>query len=506
MADNRMLLFKTLETYTPYGIFDAFLSEALKPVLVVEEQVPKHLKTNDCHVVELDTCTLPALNERPSVGIPDETIMAFQSLLGSKLGQQEFRRKHPNLTAITLDFRIANRFYTFETVVVFYVLCKGIIPFGSSALPKRVGRFSTDVREGFYRPGGGKMRLRGYQATVRPGCSIGVEGGSAGTMGCFVEATSASTGLPNGILYLTNDHVVNTRNKNNPVHQPSYIDYVGYFSQKLAELEGHKHTDPDNAEIYDIEKEATKSMLDIASKKDTMFGYKLKGHRGKVSYSADGREYGIDAAIVHVESTQRSINPDRLCADTRGTLPSDFKLTGLHLHSTRMADEQIVYKVGRSSGLTQGRLSGVPMAVKSNNGFTIFESQKDVLDRVFKDQLLHGKNILPPVWLDNQICVTPIAAKNASFMVEGDSGGDQAKQITQLDALHLENKRLRDDLAETNKELAALKQSEGAVGTLKGRLAKYEAKLDEMVAEKVLQKELEMKQDQEEKMRIYKDA
>ncbi|KAJ3057816.1 hypothetical protein HK102_010856, partial [Quaeritorhiza haematococci] len=340
----------------------------------------------------------------------------FQTLLRTTLGQ-EFRRKHPNLTAISLDFRIANRFYTPKIVVVFYVLCKGIIPFGSSAIPKRVGRFSTDVRDGFYQPGGGEKRWRGYQATVRPGCSIGVERGSAGTLGCFVEATSASAGLPNGTLYLTNEHVVNIGRKNNAVYQPSYIDHVGYFLQKLAELEGLQHTDPDNAEIYDIEKAATNRMLVIAGKKDTTFGSKLRGHRGKVTYSTDGREYGIDAAIVHVESTQRSIKPDQLCADT------DFKLTGLHPHSTRMFEERTVYKVGRSSGLTQGRLSGVPMAVKSNNGFTIFEYQRDdVMGRVFKDQLLFkDKTILPPVWLDNQICVTPIAAENAAFMVEGDS-------------------------------------------------------------------------------------
>ena len=42
--------------------------------------------------------------------------------------------------------------------------------------------------------------------------------------------------------------------------------------------------------------------------------------------------------------------------------------------------------------------------------------------------------------------------------------------------------------------------------TLKQRLAKYEAKLDEMVAEKVTAKERDMKDIMEEKVKIYKDT
>ncbi|KAJ3415731.1 hypothetical protein HDV05_004195, partial [Chytridiales sp. JEL 0842] len=83
---------------------------------------------------------------------------------------------------------------------------------------------------------------------------------------------------------------------------------------------------------------------------------------------------------------------------------------------------------------------------------------------------------------------------------------DQLKVSADLAASELENKKLKEELQEIEKEAAELRSSEGSVATLKQRLTKYEAKLDEMVNEKVLAKENEMRQAMDEKIRIYKET
>ncbi|KAJ3192666.1 hypothetical protein HK101_006149 [Irineochytrium annulatum] len=83
---------------------------------------------------------------------------------------------------------------------------------------------------------------------------------------------------------------------------------------------------------------------------------------------------------------------------------------------------------------------------------------------------------------------------------------DQSKQSVEISALQQENKRLKENISEVERELALVKASESSVTLLKTRLAKYEAKLEEMVTERVLSKEVELKQIMDEKIRIYKET
>ncbi|KAJ3105442.1 hypothetical protein HDU97_008058 [Phlyctochytrium planicorne] len=83
---------------------------------------------------------------------------------------------------------------------------------------------------------------------------------------------------------------------------------------------------------------------------------------------------------------------------------------------------------------------------------------------------------------------------------------EQSKQQTQLTTLQHENKRIKEELSEAERELATIRNSEGSVALLKTRLSKYEAKLEEMVAERVSAKEVEIKQMMDEKIRVYKET
>ncbi|KAJ3155194.1 hypothetical protein HDU89_007385 [Geranomyces variabilis] len=83
---------------------------------------------------------------------------------------------------------------------------------------------------------------------------------------------------------------------------------------------------------------------------------------------------------------------------------------------------------------------------------------------------------------------------------------EQTKQLSQLSAVQSENAQLHAELAQAKEMLASARKEEGSVVTLKARLTKYEAMLEEMVTEKVAQKEIEMKQAMDEKIRIYKET
>ncbi|OAJ41659.1 hypothetical protein BDEG_25225 [Batrachochytrium dendrobatidis JEL423] len=83
---------------------------------------------------------------------------------------------------------------------------------------------------------------------------------------------------------------------------------------------------------------------------------------------------------------------------------------------------------------------------------------------------------------------------------------EQAKQLDQVTSLQTENRRLKEELAASSTQITASKSLDTTISSLKQRLSKYEAMLDEMVAEKVAQKESEMKQIMDEKIRIYKET
>ncbi|KAI9336837.1 CASP C terminal-domain-containing protein [Zopfochytrium polystomum] len=86
------------------------------------------------------------------------------------------------------------------------------------------------------------------------------------------------------------------------------------------------------------------------------------------------------------------------------------------------------------------------------------------------------------------------------------SVANHAKMASEVVSLQVENQRLKEDLQEMEKELVGLRGSDGSMQALKARLSKYEQMLDDMVNEKVLAKEVEMKQLMDEKIRIYKES
>ncbi|KAI9001957.1 CASP C terminal-domain-containing protein [Gaertneriomyces semiglobifer] len=88
----------------------------------------------------------------------------------------------------------------------------------------------------------------------------------------------------------------------------------------------------------------------------------------------------------------------------------------------------------------------------------------------------------------------------------GDVIIESFKELGTVADLKDENKKLKEDLARSQEQLAAHQKDGESKATLQARLTKYEAMLDEMVVEKVSQKETELKQVMDEKIRIYKET
>ncbi|KAJ3081122.1 hypothetical protein HK102_002571 [Quaeritorhiza haematococci] len=175
------------------------------------------------------------------------------------------------------------------------------------------------------------------------------------------------------------------------VQQPAHCDHVGYFSDLLNVLED-EHTSITDKEEQDLNIRKIQNMKDelaIAKKTKTHFGIYKGGCRENVLYSKDGLFYGIDAAVIRLESTYHSVEPAQLGGDTSNTsLTPDFQLKGLHAKSA--GETVIKEEIGRSTGVTKGRFAPVPIcSIKSNNGFTIYQHQKNnIMCRILKDEVL----------------------------------------------------------------------------------------------------------------------
>ncbi|CAB4443861.1 unnamed protein product [Rhizophagus irregularis] len=154
-----------------------------------------------------------------------------------------------------------------------------------------------------------------------------------------------------------------------------------------------------------------KKKFESAQQKDTRFALIEKGVRG--NYEFGQYKYGVDAAIVLVLTDKRELNPSKLAIRNSSfnicNIPN-IRLSGLKENIEDSASRRI-FKVGRTTGLTEGVIKEIPVSVNTGN---MMRRQVGI----FHDVLMEGdKN--KDIWLDRQILVK---AKKGTFMNKGDSG------------------------------------------------------------------------------------
>ncbi|RIA97410.1 hypothetical protein C1645_871377 [Glomus cerebriforme] len=353
----------------------------------------------------------------------------FDNLLDSTLGIK-FSMKHRNLNVISLGWKISKGFYTDTPVIVFYVVRKGVIPTSSEIFPRKICEIETDVREGFYNPCGIQDALycQEYKASVSPGCSIGITtcNSRVGTLGVFVKDKNKSN---DDIYLLSNDHVLRLKyddETKSSIRQPAYNDYEGATKEKIEGeknlLEKAQYIDKNKEEIeYRSENiEELKKKLK-QNKKKTELGMFIKGKRG--NYNINNKSYGVDAAIALVNNPDRKryiYSKDFAIPDTifKNQSSEPIKISGIKDVSL-IVDSELVFKVGRTTGLTKGHIDDSLTTIFDGN-FRIYEQQSSIFGEVFIEKVeIEEKFLFPHIRLDRQILVK---REQGIFMEEGDSG------------------------------------------------------------------------------------
>lgn len=360
----------------------------------------------------------------------------FDSILDDHIGIS-FRSKYCNLIAISLDWKIVDREYKNKPAIVFYVIRKGIIPIGDDLLPETINGIDTDVREGFYEPTGfvDSKSCRKYSAGVSSGCSIGICNFRAGTLGAFVKNSSGH------ICLLSNQHILcsnDNRKIEYIVKQPAYIDHVGAIKEEIAEekknLDRAIYVDKNMEEANDKsdEIEALEVKLEIAKKKDTKFARYIEGKRD--NFIVDRSSYGVDAAIASLElidnNRKRYIRPKEFVIPNSAfeefSLTVPFQLSGIIKDINAFDTSKSIFKVGRTTGLTKGRIPDlIGISFNSMEDLCIYKHQLLILGGVQMEEVNDSesktsKTIFRPIWLNRQIVV--LQKGSGSFMDKGDSG------------------------------------------------------------------------------------
>jgi len=164
--------------------------------------------------------------------------------------------------------------------------------------------------------------------------------------------------------------------------------------------------------------------LEKQNRKKTELGIFIKGKRG--NYKINKKSYGVDAAIALVNNPDKKryiYSKDFAIPDTifKNRSLEPIKISGIKDVSLIIASE-LVFKVGRTTGLTKGRIDDSDSLTSIFDGnFRIYKQQSPILGEVLMEKIeLEGKNIFPSIRLDRQILVRH--ANDETFMKNGDSG------------------------------------------------------------------------------------
>jgi len=143
---------------------------------------------------------------------------------------------HRNVTAMQPSFKVTNSVQTEQACIAVYVLGKGQIPLGESAIPSTIGSYSVDIVNGFF------VRTKDPYPTrdahkqddaLRFGTSIGINGKqSSGTLGAIVKDVNSGT-----LYALSCDHVMKDAVESEIIH-PGLDAYLNYLHHNLNEYKG----------------------------------------------------------------------------------------------------------------------------------------------------------------------------------------------------------------------------------------------------------------------------
>jgi hypothetical protein len=302
--------------------------------------------------------SLPTLKK-----IPKKLRKAFDEALDNELGQS-FREMHYNLVGMSTGYKRKQTQGKLTEIpaIVLYVRQKGILRRGCDKFPDEIRGYPVDVVEACVATpyGDGVIDCQAYQKDVELGSSIGIteSQGTSGTLSAVVRDKNSKR-----IGILSCEHVCKFGESSNGmgviIHQPSHKD----LDNLIRSFVGMARKDPAFKEIS----------ADVINKinnnrQNSALACYERGMRRNFFSKIHKKNFGIDAAFCIFKNSNRTLCPNKFtifqeCFE-KANIPGNTRLNGFYTYEEfNNVDEFDVFKVGRATGLTLGKLLPIDAAI-----------------------------------------------------------------------------------------------------------------------------------------------
>ncbi|CAG8498601.1 5919_t:CDS:2 [Ambispora leptoticha] len=347
--------------------------------------------------------------------VPRDLQKAFDEALNNELGPP-FREAHYNLVGMSTGYKRTKGKFTEKPAIILYVRQKGILRRGCSLFPDKICGYPVDVVEACVATpyGYSASVCQTYQKNVKLGSSIGViePQRTCGTLGAVVhDKDSKQIGI------LSCEHICRFSELSGgtgvTVYQPSHKD-LDELKQSFDEMANEN-------EAYKKICENMHSQID-KDKQDSALACYERGMRSNFFSKAHQKNFGIDVAFF-IANKNRTLCPNKFSVPPKCfksvKLPENTCLNGFYTYEELDdIDEMEVFKVGKSTGLSRGKLVPISTAISiglTNESIKFANEQgeippysnikdKECFIGYMKAQLFQNyQKCYPTVWFDRQL-------------------------------------------------------------------------------------------------------
>jgi hypothetical protein len=369
--------------------------------------------------------------------IPENLQKVFDEALDNELGQS-FREMHYNLVGMSTGYKRTQGKSTEVPAIILYVRQKGILRRGCDEFPDKIRGYPVDVVEACAATsyGFGASNCYVYQENVKLGSSIGITEPqrTTGTLGAIVyDKNSKQLGI------LSCEHVCKfseSSTRKGTIYQPSHED-LDNLKESFAAMARENKTFTKMSEEMNVKIEEDKGKSALACYE--------RGIRNNFFSKIHKKCFGIDAAFCISSNNDRTLCPNKF-----SVFPEDFKkvelskdtcLNGFYSYEEFVdVDDIDVFKVGKATGLTLGKLLPIDAAISidlTNESIKFANEQdeippysdndyKEIFIGYMKSPLIQEINkkrqkCYPTVWFDRQLVFV--------FKYEGFEPGDSGASV-----------------------------------------------------------------------------